>query len=198
MRNLPRLLTQAALIGTLFAATTAWAGQSCSDKPISPDTVRSALLTGYQLQQKLDALAPRVALVARVGRDLSEYNLHYSHMAFVSREAADQPWRVRHLLNDCASATSHLWQEGLGNFFMDDLFAFDSLVIIPDAATQERLWALLHNPAALEHEHNPSYSVVAYPFNTVHQNSNQWVLELVAQALSQQDLPQRADTLAWL
>lgn len=183
---------------TLFASSVAIAGQTCSDKPISPDTVRNALLTGYQMQQKLDALAPKVALLARVGRDLSEYNLHYSHVAFVSREGVGQPWRVRHLLNDCGSATSALWQEGLGNFFLDDLFAFDALVIIPDAATQDRLWALLHNPAALEHAHNASYSVVAYPFATQHQNSNQWVLEVVAQALSRKDLPQRADAQAWL
>ncbi len=162
----------------------ALAGQTCSDKPLAPTTVRTALLTGYNLQQKLDKLAPRVALLARVGQDLREYKLHYSHFAFVSREADDQPWQVSHLLNDCGAATSALWHEGLGNFFLDDMFAYDALVVIPDDATQARLWALLHDPAALERLHSASYSVVAYPFSTLHQNSNQWVLEVLAQALS--------------
>ncbi|GAB7126863.1 DUF2145 domain-containing protein [Silvimonas sp. JCM 19000] len=176
----------------------ALAGQTCSDKPLAPTTVRTALLTGYNLQQKLDKLAPRVALLARVGQDLREYKLHYSHFAFVSREADDQPWQVSHLLNDCGAATSALWHEGLGNFFLDDMFAYDALVVIPDDATQARLWALLHDPAALERLHSASYSVVAYPFSTLHQNSNQWVLEVLAQALSPDALGQRGSTQAWL
>jgi hypothetical protein len=34
--------------------------------------------------------------------------------------------------------------------------------------------------------HQPLYNMVAYPFSEKYQNSNQWALELFAQALSQQ------------
>ncbi|KPC55274.1 DUF2145 domain-containing protein [Amantichitinum ursilacus] len=193
-----RLFARFALALCTCLSATAFAGQTCSEKPLSPEVIRSALLTGYNLQQKLDKLAPRVALLARVGQDLREYKLHYSHIAFVSREADDQPWQVSHLLNDCGAATSALWHEGLGNFFLDDMFAYDALVLIPDAATQNRLWNLLHDPAALERLHSSSYNVVAYPFSTLHQNSNQWVLEVMAQAFSPEPLGQRASTQAWL
>ncbi|CAG9227172.1 conserved exported hypothetical protein [Paraburkholderia tropica] len=196
MRSLrPGLLSFAA---ALLLANSAWAGQGCSDKPIEPGTVRTALQTAAQLQQQLDQLSPKVALVARVGQDLSAYGLRYSHLAFVSRTAPDQPWRVSHLLNDCGAATSALWREGLGNFFMDDMFSFDSLLIVPDAPTQDRLARLLRSPAALEQMHSSSYSMVAYPFSVLHQNSNQWALEILAEGLSGQQFVKRADAQAWL
>jgi hypothetical protein len=34
--------------------------------------------------------------------------------------------------------------------------------------------------------HQPLYNMLAYPFSDKYQNSNQWALELLAQALSQQ------------
>lgn len=182
----------------LLLASPVRAGQGCSDKPLEPGTVRIALQTAAQLQQQLDQRAPKVALVARVGQDLSEYGLRYSHMAFVARGSAGEPWRISHLLNDCGQATSALWREGLGNFFLDDMFSFDSLLIVPDAKIQDRLEKLLRNPAALEQMHSSSYSIVAYPFSTLHQNSNQWVLEILSEALSGQQFVKRADAQAWL
>lgn len=183
----------------VFGASSAvWAGQTCSDKPVDATVIRNALETGLQASRALDEMQPKVALIARIGSDVSEYGLRYTHLGLVSREAPGQPWRMTHLLNDCGTATSALWHEGLGNFFLDDMFSFDSLIMVPDAKTQDALWALLHNPAALEQMHSRSYSAVAYPFSTLHQNSNQWVLELLAQAQGGKVINSRERAQAWL
>ncbi len=70
---------------------------------------------------------------------------------------------------------------------MDDPFRYESLVVIPDAATQRRLAAILASgvPRTL---HEDRYSVVAYPFSTAYQNSNQWVLEVLAVAIADDPL----------
>ncbi|GGP19032.1 DUF2145 domain-containing protein [Silvimonas iriomotensis] len=174
------------------------AGQTCSDKPVDGTVLRNALETGLQLSNVLDELQPRVALIGRVGQDLSAYGLRYSHLGFVSRSAPDQPWRVTHLLNDCGTATSGLWHEGLGNFFLDDMFSFDSLIMVPDEKTQQAVWALINNPGSMNRMHDPSYSVVAYPFSTAHQNSNQWPLELIAEAVGGDRINTRDRAQAWL
>jgi len=196
-RKFPRICALICAM-VLGISSTAWAGQTCSDAPIDGTVVRNALEAGLQASRALDELQPKVALIARIGSDLSEYGLRYSHLGFISREAPGQPWRMTHLLNECGSATSELWHEGLGNFFMDDMFSFDSLIMIPDAKTQEALWGLLHNPVALEQMHSTSYSVVAYPFSTLHQNSNQWVLEVLAEAQGGKVISGRERAQAWL
>ena len=46
---------------------------------------------------------------------------------------------------------------------------------------QERLVEALNGPSVAR-VHGPKYSMIAYPFSTKYQNSNQWVLELIAAA----------------
>jgi hypothetical protein len=138
------------------------------------------------LHQRLDALQPRIALIGRVGQDLSKYGLRYSHIAFIQKDAASGQWRTTHLLNGCNSNQSALWQEGLANFFLDDLVAYEALLIVPSAALQERLQAIVSNLDSIKAMHQPLYNMVAYPFADKYQNSNQWALELLTVALSQQ------------
>lgn len=196
--NARRLACLLPLLTAMLAALPAHAGQTCHETPLEPATVRSAFRSGLALQQQLDQLSPDVAVIARVGQDLSEYGLRYSHAAFVTRDAPGQPWRVSHLLNDCGQATSVLWREGLANFFLDDMFSYESLVVIPDAQTQARLRLLLRNPASLEQMHASRYNMLAYPYSTQYQNSNQWVLEVLSEALAGRQFARRADAQAWL
>ena len=35
------------------------------------------------------------------------------------------------LTEDCGSDRSDLWHEGLGNFFLDDMFSYDTLILVP-------------------------------------------------------------------
>jgi len=192
-----------ALLLCCCMAPLAWAGTPCSDNAPKPASIQQAFAAAYRTHQRLEALQPQVALIARVGQDLSKYGLRYSHMAYVQKDAASGQWRVAHLLNGCNSNQSALWHEGLANFFLDDLFAYDALLVVPSPALQEKLQAIVGNDARLRAMHQPLYNMLAYPFSTKYQNSNQWVLELLTQGLAQQaamgaEINSRKQAQQWL
>ena len=160
-------------------AGAALAGQTCSDAPPHPNSVRMAFSSASALSAALDRAQPEVALVARVGQDLSKFGLRYSHIAFVVKDPAAGQWRTMHLLNACGTAGSAIWKEGLANFFLDDLFSYESLLIIPSPAAQRKILAKLAEPSQYLQLFTPRYNMLAYPFATRYENSNQWVLELL-------------------
>ena len=192
------ILACAALSWTLVFVEPAAAGRPCEPYVPTPTSVIKGLELGQRSVDVLDASGAEVAMIARAGQDLTQYRLRYSHMGFVWRDHPDGRWTVVHELNACGSATSSLYAEGLGNFFLDDPFRYEALIVIPDAETQQRLVAMLKSdlPQAL---HDGHYSVVAYPFSTEYQNSNQWLLELLASSLSRDfTIADRATAQAWL
>jgi hypothetical protein len=176
----------------------AHAGRSCQE--IKPDavTVQKALTLALRTREALDASGAEVALVGRVGRDMSKQGLRYSHMAIALRDHPKGRWFLTHMLNQCGTGESALYDEGLGNFFLDDVFAFEAIIITPAPALQARLLAVAATslPLAL---HERSYSLIAHPFVTHHQNSNQWVLEQIAAAMAAPgEVQSRADAQRWL
>jgi hypothetical protein len=177
---------------------TAAAGTACSEKAQSPETVQKAFQLAVKTRNALDATGAQVALVARVGQDLSQYNLRFSHMAFVWRDHPQGKWLVIHELNQCGTAESALYNEGLANFFFDDMFAWDALIITPSPELQAKIVARLKSPNQLESMHEARYNMVAYPFSTRYQNSNQWVLEILADAMRNADQTNRAQSQTWL
>jgi hypothetical protein len=182
----------------LLTASTAFAGHPCTEFVPTPDTVRKALTFAQQTRDALDASGAEVGLIARVGQDLSKYHLRYSHFGIVWRDNPQGRWMVTHELNSCGSASSSIYNEGLGNFFLDDMFAYETLVVIPGADTQKRLAAMLatKQPLAM---HGLPYNMLAYPFSTQYQNSNQWALEVYAAAsASDGGVRDRKDAQAWL
>ena len=180
------LRAMAALVLSACMVGTATAGTPCSDAPPKPTSIQQAFQAAYKTHLRLEQLQPKIALMGRVGQDLSKYGLRYSHIAFIQKDEASGQWRTTHLLNACNSNQSALWQEGLANFFLDDLTAYDALLVIPSPAIQEKLQALVSNRDSIKAMHQPLYNMVAYPFSDKYQNSNQWALELFAEALSQQ------------
>lgn len=175
------------------------AGQVCTDTPLRPQSVRSAFEAAYALSRALDESRPQVALVARVGQDLSKYGLRHSHLGFVLKDAASGQWRVMHLLNACGTADAAIWREGLANFFLDDLFSYESLIIIPSAEAQQRLLGKLADPAQYLALFTPHYNMLAYPFATRYENSNQWALELLTKAYADKfDIDTREKSQQWL
>ena len=103
-----------------------------------------------------------------------------------------------HELNECGTAQSSLYNEGLGNFFMDDVFMYETLILIPGQETQQQLVRLLasNTPKRL---HDAHYNMLAYPFSTKYQNSNQWVLEtLAAASVEPGKIETRAEAQSWL
>lgn len=176
----------------------AFAGRPCVPTTPTPTSVAKGLELGKRALDTLDASGAEVALIARAGQDLTRYHLRYSHMGFVWRDHPDGRWTVIHELNDCGAATSAIFDEGLGNFFLDDPFRYEALLMIPDVATQRRLVALLRSGLPAE-MHDAHYNVVAYPFSTRYQNSNQWVLELMATVMADDPLVDGRDSAQqWL
>ena len=165
-------------------------------------------MQGFELAQKLkvylDESQASVALVARAGQDLRQYHLRYSHLGIAQKDAQGR-WIIMHELNECGTAKSGLFNEGLANFFMDDPFQYESLILIPQTQLQEKILATLNSPIA-KNLHFSQYNMLAFPFSTQYQNSNQWVLEVLATALSRQlsnennanTINERIKAQAWL
>jgi hypothetical protein len=59
------------------------------------------------------------------------------------------------------------------------MFAYEAKILIPSPATQERAVAMLASQQAFN-LHWARYNMMAFPFSTTYQNSNQWVLESYA------------------
>ena len=159
----------------------AQAGSSCEQRAPDANVVQQALGLAYEARQKLESSGGEIALIARAGQNLSQYGVRYSHMGFVWRDHPKGAWLVVHELNDCGTATSDIYDEGLGNFFLDDLWKMEGVILIPGEPMQKRLVSAL---SARKHLslHDAHYNMVAYPFSTQYQNSNQWALEVIAAA----------------
>jgi len=111
---------------------------------------------------------------------------------------------VRELYFSCDEHRPRVYDEGLTGFLMgtdDPDTGYVSLVFLPS----ERAVPL--RDTAVDRQHalgvlGPSYSANAYPFSTLHQNCNQWVIELLADAWGTGDAGTDADARtraqAWL
>lgn len=186
-------------LAALFAihAPGARAGQNCVEKELPPAGVRAGLTLALALASELDRHGAQVAFVARVGQDLSRYGLRYSHVGIAWRDPASGTWTMVEELNECGTAHSTLYSDGFGNFFLDDLFAYEAKVVIPTPAVQRAIEATLASGAAIR-LHEPRYSEIAYPWSTRYQNCNQWVLEVLAEALDPPRVTDRAGAQSWL
>jgi len=186
------------LAALCLAPVAAFAGQTCAPQQNSAATFIKAMTLAEQSWRELDASGAQVALIARAGQDISKYGLVYSHMALVWRDHPDGRWTVVHELNTCGTASSALYNEGLGNFFLDDMVTYQTEIVIPDAALQASLVRLLTSPAA-QRLHENRYNMVSYVFSTEYQNSNQWVLEMLAAASAAPGtVKTRSEAQAWL
>lgn len=171
-----------ALLAIALAPWSAWAGTSCEVRAMSPTAIADAAETALRVAAALDEADAPVALVSRVGTDLSKHGLRYSHAGFAVRDHTDGRWTVIHLLNDCGSDRSRLLAQGLVNFFADDLVNQDARITWLAPAMAARLAADLqtlgHDPL-----HTPHYNLIARPGSERTQNSTAWVLEHLAAAI---------------
>jgi hypothetical protein len=193
MRRLVAVLVLAAsLLGSA-----AHAGNACEEKkPQASDFIQGMALA-QRTRAALEQTDAQVVLIARVGQDLSKYGVRYSHMAYAWRDHPQGRWLVVHELNQCGTATSNLFNEGLGNFFLDGMFAYEARIVVPGAAVQQRLAAMLASNTP-QRMHAARYNMLAYPFKTAYQNSNQWLLESWAAAMSDFPVTDRTQAQAWL
>lgn len=168
------------------SAGAAQAGQSCEQKPLTPQALQRGLELARQTQATLDAAhqrdGTRVVVLARAGQDLSAHGLRHSHLGWAYRWP-DGTWRVLHKLNDCGTAQGQLYRQGLGVFFLDDLWRDEAAWVVPAAELQAPLHAALSAGERPLRVHHLAYSMVSYAWGTRYQQSNQWALEALAAML---------------
>jgi hypothetical protein len=192
-----RVLRATALVA-LAASLPVHAGQACAERPLAPHEVVLSMDLAQRTVQALDASGAEVALVARAGQDLSRYRLRYSHMGVAVRDHPRGRWTVVHALNDCGTAVSGLYYEGMGNFFLTDLYRFEAQLVIPGPEAQAKLARLFATRTPLR-LHEPKYNMLSYVYSTQYQNSNQWVLEaLAAAAAPSGQVETRGEAQKWL
>ena len=119
-----RLATAISVLAVLAVAPlAAHAGRGCEATRPSVAVVQQAMDLALQTAQALDASGANMVVLARAGQDLSRYGLRWSHLGLAYRDERGR-WRVLHKLNACGSARGDLYRQGLGEFFLDDLFAY--------------------------------------------------------------------------
>ena len=113
--------------------------------------------------------------------------VRYSHLGLAYQQGdgkGGHVWRVLHKLNHCGTAESAIYRQGLGEFFLDDLWQFEAAWAVPTPTVQAKLLTLLQDdPRALQLHHKP-YNMVAYPWALKYQQSNQWAIETLAIAVA--------------
>ena len=173
-----------AFLATATAIPLAHAGRSCEQHAPSAIAVSRAMQLAKRTATRLTQSGARVVVIARAGQDLSEYGLRYSHLGFAYREGEGNAtvWRVVHKLNQCGLARASIYRQGLGEFFLDDLWQYEAAVVILAPQAQAQLRPLLADNAAVARLDTPAYSMVAYPWSDRYQQSNQWALETLALA----------------
>jgi hypothetical protein len=192
MKALTRALAALALA---TAAAGAQAGRSCENKRPSVEAIRLSMQLAEHTAEQLDRSGAQVVVLARMGQDLSEYNLRYSHLGLAYRDG--DKWRIVHKLNQCGTAHAAVYRQGLGEFFLDDLYQYEAAIVIPAPEVQAKLLPALKDNARLAQLNTPAYSMVAYPWAQTYQQSNQWALETFA--MTQEPAAQtRARAQAWL
>ncbi len=198
--NTHRFLPAVVLAVTLAAALpAAQAGRPCDELPLSTAAVERGMALAEATRHALDATGAQVVVIARAGQDLSAYGLRWSHLGFAYRES-DGPashWRIVHKLNHCGTAQAALYRQGLGPFFLDRPFRYEAAFVELSDEAQARLLPVLRDNAAAASLHEPRYNMLAYPWATRYQQSNQWAIETLAGAMDG-EARTRAQAQAWL
>jgi hypothetical protein len=187
------VLVPALVLGA--AGGPAHAGQPCEAGPLDAGAVTRGLALAQVTAARLDATGADVVLLARAGQDLGRYGLRWSHVGFAYRDAAG--WRVLHKLNHCGRADAALYRQGLGEFFLDSPHRYEAAFAVLAPEVQARLAPLLRDNARAAAWHHPAYSMVAYPWATTYQQSNQWAIETLAGAMAG-EAASRRQVQAWL
>jgi Uncharacterized protein conserved in bacteria len=192
-----------ALAAALLVAGGAHAGRSCEDRPLTAAMLQKGLALAERTHNALEAEHVRsgtqVVVLARAGQDLTKYRLRYSHLGFAYRDQVEgrPAWRVLHKLNQCGTADGSLYRQGLGEFFLDDLWREKAAWVVLRPHLQARLLPVLRDNTAAAALHHRPYSMVSYAWGTRYQQSNQWAIETLAASQAQPPAG-RPQAQAWL
>lgn len=175
---------------------------SCDQETVSfdwPQTHRLFTLAA-RIEQLLAASGRDSVLVSRSGTDLKEFGLNYSHMGVASRDNPLVAWGVTQLYYACKDGHSSLFDQGLTDFVAEQRSDFVrlSLVFLSPARSQQLHRMIVGDRAMALQLLAAHYSANAFPFSTLYQNCNQWLIELMATAWSDTPLLNRSEAQRWL
>ena len=144
----PMAITLAVLT---LAAGAAHAGRTCEAAKLTPQTIERGMglaqRTADALEQAYAKDGTRVVLLARAGQDLSKYSQTWSHVGWAYR-TPEGPWRVVHKLNECGTDQSIITRQGLGEFFLDDLWRYEAAWVAPSPSCRARCGRCCRTTAA--------------------------------------------------
>ncbi|WP_088278543.1 DUF2145 domain-containing protein [Ideonella sp. A 288] len=198
LRRAARCAALATALATSLVAPLSHAGRPCEEHPTEARAVERGMDLALRTSRALDATGAQVLVLARAGQDLSKYQLRWSHLGFAYRDA-DGPrpvWRVLHKLNQCGSAEASLYRQGLGEFFLDAPHRYEAAYVVLSPELQARLLPLLKDNARVARLDERRYNMLAYPWSSDYQQSNQWALETLAAAAD--GAATRGQAQAWL
>jgi len=195
-----RVKSAVAWFAAVVLASAAWvapaqAGRTCQPTRLTVTSVQQGLALAERTVKRLDASGARVVVLARAGQDLREHGLRYSHLGLAYKDV--DGWRVLHKLNECGTERAAIYLQGVGDFFLDTPFELVAGVVVPEPALQERLLVALKEARGRAYLHTRAYSMVAYPWATRYQQSNQWAIEFIASAIGS-DVRDRSAAQRWL
>ena len=91
-----------------LAVSAAHAGRSCENKPPRADAIQRSMQLAEHTAQQLAQSGAQVVVLARMGQNLSEYGVRYSHLGLAYRDG--DKWRVVHKLNQCGTAHAAVYR----------------------------------------------------------------------------------------
>ncbi len=94
-------------------------------------------------------------------------------------------WAVVQLLYSCEDGRkSHLFKGTVGNFFYDHMYDYGAQVLVPSQKLQNNLEKLIASNYLGKNWLEKQYNALALADDLDQQNSNQWVLEVIAAAMA--------------
>lgn len=171
-------------------------GAGCRSVTFGPEGYYKAAQLGEKvisyLEKKHEKNGDTVVLLGRIGSDspekrfqkkVSQYWRH-THAGLAYRNHKDGQWQIVHLLNDCGKESS-IYSESMMKFFLDDPHEYKAVIAIPSKEIQQALETMIvDRDMALALFNNSIYSSVSNPFNTVRQNSNEYILDTLVTAIA--------------
>lgn len=196
--NRLRSMLLGVLLSISCAAGSVHAGQSCTEAAATAEGKAKSAQLAARLRSQLEQQSHSLVFVARAGVNLTEFGLHHSHVGVAWRDHPTGRWFTFHLLNKCGTGQSELLEQSLEDFYGVELFDYEALVAAPSFPVQVKLQRAFFGPLA-KALHEREYNMISHPFSTKFQNSNQWVLEVIASTLAPDDkAATRTGAQAWL
>ncbi|PIT74195.1 DUF2145 domain-containing protein [Limnohabitans sp. G3-2] len=184
--------------GFWFFCSTAWAAAGFSSAgSFAGETNRfeaeKIIAFAKKVEQTLAAKGVHVAILARMGRPLSEMppGMHFTHAAFIvysSIQTADgrtlPGYSIYNLYQyDDQPDKSRLVQDFPVDFF-SGVAQLEAGILIPSAELQQRLLKVIAS-SDYKKLHEPRYSVIANPFTQGRQNCTEFTLDVINSAIYQ-------------